>query len=110
MDLGRLIAQLSKDWEWLSFLTQYCAGRNISRPFCQDFMAWALVVAALVVALLVLWILSRLSRALRNWMHQRALAKVADAETMKKHVWSGYDSPAAKPSSEQRAERKPEKS
>ncbi len=103
MDLGRLIAQLSKDWEWFSFLTQYCAGRNIGKPFCQDFMAWALVAAALVVAFLAVWIMSRLGRALRNWMHRRALAKVADAETMKKHVWSGYDSPNAVPSSEQRA-------
>ncbi len=103
MDLGRLIAQLSKDWEWVSFLVQYCAGRNISRPFCQDFMAWALVAAALVVVLLTLWILGRLGKALRNWMHRRMLAKVADAETMKKHVWSGYDSPNAVPSSEQRA-------
>ena len=103
MDLGRLIAQLSKDWEWFSFLAQYCAGRNLSKPFCQDFMAWALVAAALVVAFLALWMLSRLSRALRNWMDRRTLAKVADAETMKKHVWSGYDSPNAVPSSEQRA-------
>jgi ABC-type nickel/cobalt efflux system permease component RcnA len=110
VDLGRLIAQLSKDWEWVSFLAQYCAGRNLSKPFCQDFMAWALVAAALVVALLALWILGRLWRALRRWMDRRMLAKVADAETMKQHVWSGYDSPAAKPSSEQRAERKPEKS
>ncbi len=103
MDLGRLIAQLSKDWEWFSFLAQYCAGRNLSKPFCQDFMAWALVAAALFVALLALWILSGLGRALRNWMQRRMLAKVADAETMKKHVWSGYDSPNAVPSSEQRA-------
>jgi len=103
VDLGRLIAQLSKDWEWVSFLAQYCASRNIGKPFCQDFMAWALVAAALVVVLLALWILGRLGRALRNWMHRRMLAKVADAETMKKHVWSGYDSPNAVPSSEQRA-------
>ncbi len=103
MDPGKLIAQLSKDWEWFSFFTQYCAGRNISKPFCQDFMAWALVAAALVVALLALWILGRLGRALRNWIDRRMLAKVADAETMKKHVWSGYDSPEAVPSSEQRA-------
>jgi len=61
------------------------------------------VAAALFVALLALWILSRLGRALRNWMQRRMLAKVADAETMKKHVWSGYDSPNAVPSSEQRA-------
>ena len=112
MDLGRLIAQLSKDWEWFSFLAQYCAGRNISKPVCEGFMAWALVAAALVVVLLALWILGRLGRALRNWMHRRMFAKVADAETMKKHVWSGYDSPDAVPSSEQRAakSRKPEKS
>jgi ABC-type nickel/cobalt efflux system permease component RcnA len=103
VDLGKLIAQLPKDWEWFSFLVQYCAGRNISRPFCQDFMAWALAAAALVVAFLALWILGSLWRALRNWMHRRMLAKVADAETMKKHVWSGYDSPGAVPSSEQRA-------
>lgn len=103
MDPGKLIAQISKDWEWVSFLAQYCAGRNISKPFCQDFAAWALVAAALVVALLALWILSRLWRAFRSWMNRRMLAKVADAETMKKHVWSGYDSPGAVPSSEQRA-------
>ena len=103
MDLGRLIGQLSRDWEWFSFLAQYCAGRNLGKPFCQDFMAWALVAAALVVVLLALWILGRLGKALRNWMHRRMLAKVADAETMKKHVWSGYDSPNAVPSSEQRA-------
>ena len=103
MDPGKLIAQLSKDWEWVSFLAQYCAGRNIGKPFCQDFMAWALAAAALVVALFVLWILGRLWRACRSWMHRRRLVKVADAETMKKHVWSGYDSPDAVPSSEQRA-------
>jgi len=110
VDLDRLIVQLSRDWEWVSFLAPYCASRNIGKPFCQDFMVWALVAAALVVAFLAVWIMSRLGRALRNWMHRRALAKVADAETMRKHVWSGYDSPGAKPSSEQRAERKPEKS
>jgi len=112
VDPGKLIAQLSKDWEWFSFLAQYCAGRNISKPVCEGFMAWALVAAALVVVLLALWILGRLGRALRNGMHRRMPAKVADAETMKKHVWSGYDSPDAVPSSEQRAakSRKPEKS
>ncbi len=103
MDLGKLIAQVSKDWEWVSFLAQYCAGGNLGKPFCQDFMAWALVAAALVVAFLAVWIMSRLGRTLRSWMHRRMLAKVADAETMKKHVWSGYDSPGAVPSSEQRA-------
>jgi hypothetical protein len=109
VDPGTLIAQLSKDWEWLSFLAQYCAGRNLGKPFCQDFMAWALAAAALIIALLALWTLGGLLRALRSRMHRRTLAKVADAETMKKHVWSGYDSPGAKPSSEQRSERKPEK-
>jgi hypothetical protein len=102
VDLGRLIAQLSKDWEWFSFLAQYCAGRNIGKAFCQDFMGWALAGAALVVVLLALWILGRLWRAFRNGMHRRMLAKVADAETMKKYVWSGYDSPDAVPSSERR--------
>jgi len=103
VDPGKLIAQLSRDWEWLSFLAQYCAGRNLGKPFCQDFMAWALAAAALIVALFALWISSRLWGAFHSWMHRRTLAKVADAETMKKHVWSGYDSPGAKPSSEQRA-------
>ena len=103
MDLGGLIARISKDWEWFSFLAQYCAGGNISRPFCQDFMAWALVAAALVVVLFALWILGRLGRALRNGMQRRMLAKVADAQTMKKHLWSGYDSTNAEPSSGARA-------
>jgi hypothetical protein len=110
VDLGRLIAQLSKDWEWFSFLAQYCAGGNIGKAFCQDFMGWALVAAALVVVLLALWILGRLGRVLRNWMHRRMLAKVADAGTMKKYVWSGYDSPDAVPSSEERARKAGEKS
>jgi len=103
VDPGKLIAQLSKDWEWFSFLAQYCAGGNIGKPFCREFMGWALAAAALAVALLALWILGRLWRALRSWMHRRMLARVADAGTMEKHVWSGYDSPDAVPSSEQRA-------
>jgi hypothetical protein len=108
VDFGRLIDELTKDWEWLSFLAQYCAGRNIGKAFCDDIRWWALGAAALMTALLAWWILGRLMRAYENWNHRRAMARVADAETMNKHVWSGY-SPDARPSSEQRAERKAEK-
>ena len=104
MDLDKLIGQLAKDLEWFSFYARYCTGRNIEKPFCRDFEWWALGIAAVVAALVIWWIWGRLSRVYRNWAHKRMLAKVADAETMKKHVWSGY-TPDAKPSSEQRAGR-----
>ena len=103
MNFDKLIGQLSKDWEWLSFVTQYCAGRNVGRPVCEDFMWGALAAAALVVVIVVWWILSKIAKVFEGWKHRRMLAKIADAETMKKHVWSGYDSPEAVPSSEQRA-------
>ena len=103
MKLDKLIAYLSGDWEWLSFVTQYCVGRNFDKPFCEDFKWWALGAAALVLAAIAWWISSKISNAFENWKHRRMLAKVADAKTMKKHVWSGYDSPDAVPSSEQRA-------
>lgn len=99
-----MIAQFGKDLEWVFFLAQYCAGRNFDKPICRDFDWWALGIGGVVAALVIGWIFGRLSRAYRNWAHTRMLAKVADAETMKKHVWSGY-SPDAKPSSEQRADR-----
>ena len=104
MNLDQMIAQFGKDLEWFSFYARYCAGKNIEKPFCRDFEWWALGIAVLVAAIVVWWILSKLSSTYRNWAHKRMLAKVADAETMKKHVWSGY-SPDAKPSSEQRADR-----
>jgi hypothetical protein len=112
VNFDKLIGQLSKDWEWVSFLTQYCAGGNIGKPFCQDFMWWALVAAALVVAIVVWWILGKIAKVYENWKHRRMLAKVADAETMNKYRWSGHDSPDALTSSEQRTakSRKPEKS
>jgi len=112
VSLDKLIGQVSKDWEWLSFVTQYCAGRNVGKPFCQDFMWWTLVAAALVAVIVAWWILGKIAKVYGNWRHRRMLAKVADPETMKKHVWSGYDSPDAVPSSEQRAtkSRKAEKS
>ena len=108
MDFSKLIEELTKDWEWLSFLAQYCAGKNIGKAFCEDVKWWALGAAALIALMLAWWILGRLARAYENWNHRRLLAKVASAETMKEHVWSGY-TPEAKPSSEQRAERRSEK-
>jgi len=108
VDLGKLIEQLAKDWEWLLFVSQYCAGKNIGKAFCEDVKWWVLGLAALVVVVVVWWIWTRLARAYENWSHRRRLAKVADAETMKEHVWSGY-TPDAKPSSDQRAQRESEK-
>ena len=108
MDFAKLIDEITRDWEWLSFLARYCAGKNIGKAFCQDVEWWVLGAAVLVAVLLAWWTLGRLARAYENWNHRRLQAKVADVETMKKHVWSGY-SPDAKRSSEQRAERKAER-
>ena len=112
MNFDKLIGQLSKDWEWVSFLAQYCAGRNLGKAFCEDFKWWALGAAALVVALAAWWMLGRLSRVYGNWKHRIMLAKVADPGTMQKYRWTGHDSPDALTSSERRAakSRKPEKS
>jgi hypothetical protein len=104
VSLDPLITQLSKDLQWVSFLAQYCASGNIDKPICRDFMWWGIGAVALVAALFLWWMSGRISRAYRNWAHRRALARVADPETMKKHVWSGY-SPDATPSSEQRAQK-----
>jgi hypothetical protein len=103
VSLDSLISQLSKDWEWVSFITQYCAGSNIGKPVCQDFRWWAIGIAALVLAIVVWWIFGRLSRAYGRWSHRRMLAKVADAETMDKYRWSGPDLPDALKPSDQRA-------
>jgi hypothetical protein len=91
VDFGKLIDEITKDWEWLSFLAQYCAGRNIGKAFCQGVKWWALGLAALLVVIIAWWISSRLASAYENWNHRRLLAKVADPETMKQHVWSGHD-------------------
>jgi len=112
VNFDRLIGQLSKDWEWLSFVTRYCASRNIDKPLCEDFMWWALAAAALVVVIVAWWILGGIAKAYESWKHRRMLAKVADAETMNKYRWSGHDLPQALTSSDQRVarSRKPEKS
>jgi len=108
----KLIAEFSKDWEWVSFVTQYCAGKNFGKPLCEDFMWWALAAAALAVAIVAWWIFGKLARVYGNWKHRKMLAQVADAETMKEHVWSGHASHDKLPSSEQPAakSRRPEKS
>lgn len=106
MDFGKRVDEITKDWEWLSFLAQYCAGRNIGNSFCQDVKWWALGVAALLGLLLAWWIVGRVARVYENWNHRRLSAKVADAETMKEHVWSGHDA-APRSSSGRRAQGKP---
>jgi hypothetical protein len=103
VNLDKLIGQLSKDWEWVSFLAQYCAGRNLGKPVCEDFKWWALGAAALVAVIVAWWILGKLSKVYGNWKHRRTVAKVADAETMNKYRWSGHDLPEALTSSDQRA-------
>jgi len=112
VNFDKLIGQLSKDWEWLSFVTQYCAGRNVGKAICEDFMWGALAAAALVVVIVACWILSRIAKAYESWKHRRMLAKIADDKTMNKYRWSGHDLPEALTSSDQRAakSRKPEKS
>jgi hypothetical protein len=99
-----MIDEITKDWEWLSFLARYCAGKNIAKAFCDDVKWWALGVGALVIVLVVWWIFGRLARAYGNWSHRRLSARIADDDTMKKHVWAGHD--AHLTSSDQRANRK----
>ena len=105
--MGKLIDEITRDWQWLSFLAQYCAGRNIGKAFCEDLKWWALGIAALVVVLAAGWIWGRVARAYESWNFRRLQAKIADADTMKKHVWSGHD--AHLTSSDQRANRKSSK-
>jgi len=105
VDFAKLIDEVTKDWEWLSFLARYCAGKNIGKAFCEDIRWWALGAAGLVAIAALWWLLGRLARTYENWNHRRRAARVADADTMKEHVWSGHDAHAA-PSSEQRAWRK----
>lgn len=109
MDLDRLVAQFGKELDWFSFYARYCAGKNIEKPFCRDFEWWVIGAAAVLAAIVAWWVSARIGKTWQNWRHRRSLEKVADAETMKKHVWSGYDSPDAVPSSEQRASRRSEK-
>jgi hypothetical protein len=109
VDFDKLIGQLSKDWEWLSFVTRYCAGKNVGNALCEDFKWWALGGAALAVAILAWWILGKIAKVYGNWKHRRMLAKVADSETMNKYRWSGHDLPEALTSADQRAA-KPRKS
>jgi hypothetical protein len=104
VDLGRLIDDLTKDWEWLSFLARYCAGRNFGKTFCQDVRWWAIGIAGLLVAIAVWWIVARIAKAYENWNFRRLSRKIADAETLKEHVWAGHD--AHLPSSDQRARKK----
>jgi hypothetical protein len=97
MGFGKLIDDLTKDWDWLSFLVQYCAGKNFGKTFCQDVRWWAIGIVGLVVAMVAWWIVARLVRTYENWNFRRLSRKLADAETMKKHVWSGHDAHAAPP-------------
>jgi len=99
----KLIGELSKDWEWVSFVTQYCTGRNLGNALCEDFKWWVLGAAAFAVAIVAWWILGKISMAYRRWNHRRMLAKVADSETMNKYRWPGHDLPEALTSSDQRA-------
>jgi hypothetical protein len=105
--VGKLIDELGKDWEWLSFLAKYCAGRNFGKAFCEDVKWWVLGLATLVVLMLVWWMWGRLARAHENWKHRRLVARVADADTMKEYVWAGHD--AHLTSVDQRATRKSER-
>ena len=109
MKSDRLIAELSKDWDWVSFVTQYCTGRNLGNALCEDFKWWVLGAAALVVAFVAWWILGKIAKVYGNWKHRRMLAKVADAETMNQYRWAGHGLPEALTSSDQRAA-KPRKS
>jgi ABC-type nickel/cobalt efflux system permease component RcnA len=102
MDFGKLIDEVTKDWDWLSFLGRYCAGRNIGGSFCQEIKWWALGAAGLLAVVVVWWIFARLARAYESWNHRRLSARIADADTMKEHVWSGHDAHAPPPAERSR--------
>src|SRR5690242_10283169 len=102
MELGKLAGGITKDWEWLSFLAQYCAGRNIGKSFCEDVKWWVLGIAAAILAIVLAWISGRVARAYAIRKHRRLAARVADSDTMKQHVWGGHD--AHLTSSDQRAQ------
>jgi hypothetical protein len=93
MDATRLIEQFWKELEWLAFYTQYCAGENIDKPICGDFRFWTIGAAAgvgvLVIAIVVSRIAGKVRDSFENWRQRKALAAVADAETMEKHKWVG---------------------
>ena len=99
-----MLDEITRDWEWLSFLARYCAGRNIGKAFCDDVKWWALGVAALIVVIVAAWVWGRIASAYQNRRHRKLMAEVADSETMKQHVWSGHD--AHLTSDDQRADRK----
>ena len=107
MDIGKLVDEVTRDWGWLSFLVQYCSGRNIGKSFCADIKWWALGISALVVVSVAVWIWNKLARACENRKQRRLRAKIANTETMKQHVWAGHD--AHLTSSDQRARRRSEK-
>jgi hypothetical protein len=86
-----MIDEMTKDWEWLTFLARYCAGKNIGKAFCEDVKWWALGLAALLVAAIAWWIWGKVARAHENWTQRRLAARVADPGTMKRHVWTGHD-------------------
>jgi hypothetical protein len=103
----KLIEEVTRDWQWLTFLVQYCSGKNISKGFCEDVRWWVLGIAALLVLAVVAWIWGRIAKAYDGWNFRRLQARIADSETMKKHVWSGHDAHLS--SSDQKAQRRPGK-
>ena len=105
--MGKLIDEVTRDWQWLTFLVQYCSGKNISKSFCEDVKWWALGIAALLVLLVAMWIWGRVAKAYDAWNLRRLQARIADSDTMKKHVWSGHD--AHLTPSDQKAQRRPGK-
>jgi hypothetical protein len=90
-DFGNLIDEVTKDWQWLSFVSKYCAGRNIGGGFCEEFKWWVLGIAVLLALLVLGWIWRKLARAYESWNQRRLMAEVADPKTMRRHVWSGHD-------------------
>jgi len=82
-----MIDEMTKDWQWLSFLAQYWPERTSARPSAttsgggRSGSPRSSSCSSLVD--------SEQDRvAYENWKHRRLFAKIADAETMKKHVWS----------------------
>jgi hypothetical protein len=89
MDAGKLLEQAWTQLEALAFNAQYCAGKNISGAFCDNFRHGVMGIAALVLAFVAWRLIRKLMRFYAGWRYRRASAVVADTSVMDRHRWTG---------------------
>jgi hypothetical protein len=101
MDAAKLLDQIGLQLKWLFFYSRYCAGKNISGAFCDNFRYWAMGTAALAALLVVWWLMKKLMRYYADWRYRRASAKVADPALMDRYRWTGDARPEVRASTEE---------